>query len=130
MRKYRVLLLTVVVFASLAFAAYAGHVPMLYPYDSILYGYESTMPIPEGGDLRHHITSHSPYKKEFTIFPGTTTMFEGTEPHGAYITVYVNDIALKSVNDKEYSNNNISIRSICSNLSRSYSNLRNVFKKR
>ena len=109
MRRYAVLLMTVVVFASLAFAAYAGHENVVFPYEGS-FGHYETMPQPDSGDLRHYVTSHMPYKKEFTIFPGTTEMYEGTEPHGSFLTVYVNDIALKSVKNKKYSNNSIILK--------------------
>lgn len=69
-----------------------------------------TMPQPDSGDLRHHITGHMPYKKDFSIFPGTTEMYKGTEPHGSFITIYVNDIALKSVKKKKYNNNSIILK--------------------
>ena len=109
MRKFAILLLTIVVVASFALVAYAGHESIIYPYDGI-FGHNETMPLPASGDLRHYITSHVPYKKGFTMFPGTTAMFKGTEPHGSFITVYVNDFALKSVKAKGYSNNSIILK--------------------
>ncbi len=109
MRRFTVLLLTVMVFTSFAFAAYAGHENVVFPYEGLLGHYE-TMPQPDAGDLRHYVTSHLPYKKKFTIFPGTTEMYEGTEPHGSFITIYVNDIALESVKNKKYSNNSIILK--------------------
>ncbi len=109
MRKYVIILFSVLVFAGLTLGAYAAHENVIFPYDGLLGHYE-TMPQPASGDLRHYITSHVPYKKEFTIFPGTVLMHKGTEPHGSFITVYVNDIALDSYKKNKYSNNAIILK--------------------
>ena len=109
MRKHVILLFSILVFAGLTLGAYAAHENVIFPYDGLLGHYE-TMPQPDSGDLRHYVTSHMPYKKGFTVFPGTTEMHEGTEPHGSFITVYVNDTALKSVKKNKYSNNSIILK--------------------
>jgi len=37
----------------------------------------------------------------YTLFPGSTEMMPGKSPHGAFVTVLVNDIALKSIEEKK-----------------------------
>ncbi len=109
MRKYAAFLTVFVLTVSITYIAHAGHERMIFPYEGI-FGHYETMPQPDGGDLRHYVTSHVPYKREFTIFPGTTELYEGTEPHGSFLTVYVNDIALKSIGKKNYENNSIIVK--------------------
>ncbi len=41
------------------------------------------------------------YAKNWKMWPGTTPMYQGPEPHGAFLTTYVNDVALKSIGAKE-----------------------------
>ncbi|HET6459289.1 MAG TPA: cytochrome P460 family protein [Syntrophales bacterium] len=41
------------------------------------------------------------YAKNWQMWPGTTGMYEGPEPHGAFLTTYVNDVALKSISAKK-----------------------------
>ncbi len=49
-----------------------------------------------GEDLRKIIYEQTPYLK-WALWPGKGMFFEGTEPHGDFITVYVNDTALASI---------------------------------
>jgi len=37
----------------------------------------------------------------YTVFPGSTEMMPGKSPHGAFVTVLVNDIALKSIEENK-----------------------------
>ena len=41
------------------------------------------------------------FAKNWKMWPGTTAMYQGPEPHGAFLTTYVNDVALKSINAKK-----------------------------
>ena len=41
------------------------------------------------------------FAKNWKMWPGTTAMHQGPEPHGAFLTTYVNDVALKSINAKK-----------------------------
>jgi Cytochrome P460 len=41
------------------------------------------------------------YAKNWKMWPGTTPMYQGPEPHGAFLTTYVNDVALKSIGAKK-----------------------------
>ena len=41
------------------------------------------------------------YAKNWKMWPGTTPMYQGPEPHGAFLTTYVNDVALKSIGGKK-----------------------------
>ena len=41
------------------------------------------------------------YAKKWKMWPGTTMMYAGPEPHGAFLTTYVNDPALKAITGKK-----------------------------
>ena len=41
------------------------------------------------------------FAKSWKMWPGTTAMYQESEPHGAFLTTYVNDTALKSINAKK-----------------------------
>jgi hypothetical protein len=41
------------------------------------------------------------YAKNWKMWPGTTSMYQGPEPHGAFLTTYVNDAALKAITGKK-----------------------------
>ena len=95
MKKY-VAVLSAVVFVIVAVAAsYAQHseehVPV-FPDESVI----RHIPWAAGGDVRYHITIHKPYKK-WATWPGKGKMYLGKEPHGAFLTTYVNEAALGSI---------------------------------
>ncbi|MEN6319945.1 MAG: cytochrome P460 family protein [Syntrophaceae bacterium] len=41
------------------------------------------------------------YSTKWKKWPGTTDMYPGPEPHGAFLTTYVNDTALKAITGKK-----------------------------
>ncbi|HET6461779.1 MAG TPA: cytochrome P460 family protein [Syntrophales bacterium] len=41
------------------------------------------------------------FAKSWKMWPGTTAMYQGPEPHGAFLTTYVNEVALTSINAKK-----------------------------
>jgi len=96
MKKYYVFLMPLIITLSFAAIAFAGHDHMVIPYEKQAYGVNTTMPIPAGGDLRHHIIGQEPYKN-WKTWPGKGEMFKGSEPHGSFLTVYINEQALKSL---------------------------------
>ncbi len=109
MRKYTAILLVIFFIAGTVIIANAEHERVI-PYESI-FGHKETMPRPEAGDLRHHMVNHSPYKVKFKLWPGKKKMSAGTEPHGSFITIYVNDRALKSLKKgKGMANNSIILK--------------------
>jgi hypothetical protein len=81
--------LTIIVIAALVYH-------MVIPYEVKAEGYKTTMPGPSGGDLLNFITKDMPYKK-WDLWPGKKAMYRGTKPHGDFITLYVNKIALISI---------------------------------
>ena len=94
MKKY-VVILSVVFVVIAVVAAYDGH-----PQETTILPYESVirhMPWAGGGDVRYHITIHKPYKK-WATWPRKGKMYKGKEPHGAFLTTYVNEMALDSIN--------------------------------
>ncbi|UCE93191.1 MAG: cytochrome P460 family protein [Flavobacteriaceae bacterium] len=58
-----------------------------------VYGNKSA---PSGEDLRKLIYEQTPYQ-EWALWPGKGKLFKGMEPHGVYVTVYVNETALESI---------------------------------
>ncbi len=99
MKKYIVVLSAVVFVVFIALiASYAAHPerPLVVPYESVF----RHMPWAAGGDLRYHITIHKPYK-EWAKWPGKGEMYPGKEPHGAFLTTYVSEIALDSIKKAE-----------------------------
>lgn len=98
MKKYSAILAAVVFIAAGAVASYAAHPDQttVIPYESIL----KHVPRPAAGDLHYHITVHKPYKN-WATWPGKGEMYAGKEPHGSFLTAYVNDIALDSIKKAE-----------------------------
>ena len=96
MNKHAAALLTALLIAGTSFFAYAIHENVKIPPELAGVGHYEKMPMPNGGDLRHYITSHLPYKK-WAAWPGKEKMSRGTEPHGYYISVYINDKAVESL---------------------------------
>ena len=105
MKRSAALISSILVVLIIAGMAYARHELMIVPTQQLAFGHSTSMPMPHGGDLRQHIIGQEPYKK-WAMWPGKSEMYKGTEPHGALLTVYVNDIALKSINDKKGMSNN------------------------
>ena len=71
------------------------------------YGNKAT---PSGEDLRKLIYEQTPYQN-WALWPGKEKLYKGTEPHGAYITVYVNDTALGSIkNAKGMADNSVVVK--------------------
>lgn len=58
------------------------------------------LPKPDGQAFGRYVMKDNPYTG-WKLFPGTQKFYKGTEPHGALLTTYVNDIYLKSVQKKE-----------------------------
>ncbi|UCH80514.1 MAG: cytochrome P460 family protein [Nitrospiraceae bacterium] len=85
--------------------AYARHELMIVPTQQLAFGHKTTMPMPQGGDLRQYIIGQEPYKN-WKMWPGKEAFHKGTEPHGALLTVYVNDIALDSLSTRKGMGNN------------------------
>jgi hypothetical protein len=53
----------------------------------------------EGKAVYDYITKTNPYQN-WALFPGKDKLYKGAHPHDAPLTSYVNDIALKGINDK------------------------------
>ena len=60
---------------------------------------DGTMPPAEGQAVYDYITKTSPYQN-WSLFPGKGKLYKGQHPHGALLTSYVNDVALKGINNK------------------------------
>ncbi len=53
-----------------------------------------------GANMWKHITVKEPYTK-WKLWPGTEKMYEGTQPHGAFLTTYVTKGARKVIEKKK-----------------------------
>jgi hypothetical protein len=85
MKKSSAVLLIILFTVSVAVIAHAGHEHIIIPFEAQALGYKTSMPIPAGGDLRHHLVGHEPYKT-WQTWPGKEKMYKGTEPHGSLLT--------------------------------------------
>lgn len=63
---------------------------------------ETRIPMP-GADavkLNEYLMRYEPYRG-WNLWPGKGRLYEGTEPHGALLTTFVNDTALRSIRKEE-----------------------------
>ena len=54
-------------------------------------------PSANAAKLYIYITKSAPYEKSFKLWPGKEKLYPGKEPHGSFLTTYVNDTALDSL---------------------------------
>ncbi|MDD5772957.1 MAG: cytochrome P460 family protein [bacterium] len=57
-------------------------------------------PRPSAGDVRYFITKCGTYTN-WEMWPGKEKLYAGKEPHGSFLTLYVNKIALDSLTEKK-----------------------------
>jgi hypothetical protein len=60
----------------------------------------AAMPGADAEKLHQYLTKEKPYTA-WQLWPGKGKLYPGTEPHGALLTTYVNDVALKSIKDQK-----------------------------
>lgn len=53
------------------------------------------MPEPKGPEFWKYIVEENPYRT-WNFFPGKEGLYRGTSPHGAFLKVYVNDLAYRA----------------------------------
>lgn len=56
------------------------------------------MPEPEAASFWTYMTETNPYT-EWKPWPGQEDMYPGTSPHGAFLKLFVNDVALKAIKE-------------------------------
>jgi hypothetical protein len=61
---------------------------------------EASLPGASGTALGDYLKMQD-YEKSWKMWPGTGAFYPGKSPHGALLTTYVNDIALKAIEGKE-----------------------------
>lgn len=93
MKKGLVLILTAAFIISLGWTAQAIH-------ETIPAETQATLPGPDAVKLYEYITKYKPYS-DWQLFPGKGRMYEGKQPHGAFLTTYVNEDAYFSIRDKK-----------------------------
>lgn len=82
-----------VLLIGLAAAAYAIHEEK--PSETA-----AVLPGPDAAKLYDYITKANPYVK-WELWPGKGRLYKGKEPHGSFLTTYVNNHAYFSVKDKK-----------------------------
>jgi len=60
---------------------------------------DGMLPKTDGAAVYQYITKTNPYQ-QWALFPGKGKLYVGKHPHGAFLTTYVNDQALKGIQDK------------------------------
>ena len=63
-------------------------------------GYWGQGVLTNGANMWKHITRKKPYTR-WALWPGTTKMYEGTQPHGALLTTYVSLGARQAIEKKK-----------------------------
>lgn len=58
-------------------------------------GMHKDLPPPKGAALWTYITDINPYE-DWAAFPGYEGMYEGKSPHGAFLKLYANEIAVRA----------------------------------
>jgi len=93
MKRMVIISLTLVFVLAFSYAALAIH-------DTVPAETQISEPGPDAASLSEYIIKHKPYTK-WELFPGKGKMYAGTQPHGAFLTTYVNDNAYFSIKDKK-----------------------------
>ena len=57
------------------------------------------MPKADGSAVYEYITKTSPYQ-QWALFPGKGKLYKGRHPHGDFLTTYVNETALKGIENR------------------------------
>lgn len=57
-------------------------------------------PGPDAEKLNEYIVKYSPYTS-WNLFPGKERLYEGTQPHGAFLTTFVNSTAYYSIKEQK-----------------------------
>jgi len=69
-------------------------------HDTMTDGTKILDPGADAARLYTHITRPTPYNKTWSLMPGEKEMQQSRDPHGSFVTCYVNDKALKSIEKK------------------------------
>jgi len=60
---------------------------------------DGALPKPDAAAVYEYITKTNPYQ-QWALFPGKGKLYVGKHPHGAFLTTYVNEIALQGIEGK------------------------------
>lgn len=93
MEKRLVLILAAMLVLTFSLVAQAIH-------ETIPAETQDTLPGPDAVKLYEYIMKSKPYT-DWQLFPGKGRMYEGKQPHGAFLTTYVNNDAYFSIRDKK-----------------------------
>lgn len=78
----------------------AAAIAAVFAVQLVSAGMHGEMPPADGERLWDYITEENPYK-DWEPFPGYEEMYEGKSPHGDYLRLYANDIAVKAAKQGE-----------------------------
>ncbi len=93
MKRLLVCLLAICFLLSMTITVYAIH-------DIIPSETQVPEPGPDTEKLNEYIIKYNPYRA-WDLWPGKGRLYWGTEPHGALLTTFVNNIALHSIKKKK-----------------------------
>jgi len=65
---------------------------------SALFGADDGLPPPDGEKVWQYISTDNPYT-DWDHWPGHSGMYPGKSPHGAYLKLYANPIAINAANE-------------------------------
>ncbi|UOD35443.1 cytochrome P460 family protein [Deferribacteraceae bacterium V6Fe1] len=71
-------------------------------------GFSQDLPSPDAKSVWSYIKDVDYTKWE--LFPGTTYMYKGQSPHGAYLTSFINKPGSSSLSDSEFANGTIIVK--------------------
>ena len=85
--------------------AIAGFILGLYPFAHAIHETQpaetqAPMPGADAAKLYEYIIKNKPYSA-WETWPGKGKMYKGTQPHGEFLTTYVNDTAMFGIKDKK-----------------------------
>lgn len=70
--------------------------------------FAGALPDPDGKAVWDYITKNN--YKSWALFPGTTYLYKGQSPHGAFLTSYINKTADDSLKGKKFANGSIIVK--------------------
>ena len=93
MKRMMIFSLTLVFVLAFGYAALAIH-------ETVPAETQISQPGPDAVKLYEYVVKVKPYT-DWQLYPGKGRMYQGTQPHGVFLTTYVNAAAYYSVKDKK-----------------------------
>jgi len=94
MKRLTMAVVVAVVVLGCGYVAHAIH-------ETVTEGTKPAIPGDDAGKLYFYITKPKPYYDKWKLCPGTGRFLASEEPHGAFVTIYLNDIAQGAIKNPE-----------------------------